>query len=285
MRPATTGLPLSEKIINPASFIFGASAKVLMVGLLFAVFALNGGASAQARDVVVFAAASLKNALDDAGAAWMRDTGRRVVVSYAASNALAKQIEAGAPADLFFSADLDWMDYLASKSLIRPESRVGLLGNSLVLVAPKGSTIQVVLEPGIDLASILGSGRLAMGHVGAVPAGKYGKAALEHLGAWEGVKDRIAQADNVRAALLLVSRGEAPLGIVYRTDAVSDPNVTIAATFSTGSHPPIVYPVALTRASMNPDAASFLEFLRSVQAKPLFENQGFTVINTAGSGS
>jgi molybdate transport system substrate-binding protein len=276
---------LSKKTIHPAGFIVGAFARMLMAGLIFAALALIGGASAQAKDVVVFAAASLKNALDDAGAAWMRDTGRRVVVSYAASNALAKQIEAGAPADLFFSADLDWMDYLASKNLIRSESRIGLVGNTLVLIAPKGSTIQVALQPGIDLASILGSGRLAMGHVEAVPAGKYGKAALEHLGAWEGVKDRIAQADNVRAALLLVSRGEAPLGIVYKTDAVSDPNVTIAATFPQGSHPSIVYPVALTRDSTNPDAASFLAFLRSARAKPFCEKQGFTVINTAGSGS
>jgi molybdate transport system substrate-binding protein len=276
---------LSKKTIHPADFIVGAFARMLVAGLIFAAPALIEGASAQAKDVVVFAAASLKNALDDAGAAWMRDTSRRVVFSYAASNALAKQIEAGAPADLFFSADLDWMDYLASKNLIRSESRIGLVGNSLVLVAPKGSTIQVALQPGIDLAPILGSGRLAMGHVEAVPAGKYGKAALEHLGAWEGVKDRIAQADNVRAALLLVSRGEAPLGIVYKTDAVSDPNVTIAATFPTGSHPSIVYPVALTRDSTNPDAVSFLAFLRSAQAKPLFEKQGFTVINTAGSGS
>jgi molybdate transport system substrate-binding protein len=254
---------LSKKTIHPADFIVGAFARMLVAGLIFAAPALIEGASAQAKDVVVFAAASLKNALDDAGAAWMRDTSRRVVFSYAASNALAKQIEAGAPADLFFSADLD----------------------SLVLVAPKGSTIQVALQPGIDLAPILGSGRLAMGHVEAVPAGKYGKAALEHLAAWEGVKGRIAQADNVRAALLLVSRGEAPLGIVYKTDAVSDPNVTIAATFPTGSHPSIVYPVALTRDSTNPDAVSFLAFLRSAQAKPLFEKQGFTVINTAGSGS
>jgi molybdate transport system substrate-binding protein len=276
---------LSKKTIHPADFVVGAFARVRMAGLIFAALALIGGASAQAKDVVVFAAASLKNALDDVGAAWMRDTGRRVVFSYAASNALAKQIEAGAPADLFFSADLDWMDYLASKNLIRPESRIGLVGNSLVLVAPKGSPIQVALQPGIDLAPILGSGRLAMGHVEAVPAGKYGKAALEHLGAWEGVKGRTAQADNVRAALLLVSRGEAPLGIVYKTDAVSDPNVTIAATFPPGSHSPIIYPVALTRDSTDPDAASFLAFLRSTQAKPPFEKQGFTFINTAGSGS
>ncbi|QRM30804.1 molybdate ABC transporter substrate-binding protein [Microvirga sp. VF16] len=263
----------------------GKFAKGIVLGLFLSGFALVGGASAQTKDVVVFAAASLKNALDDASAAWMRETGKRVTISYAASNALAKQIESGAPADLFFSADLDWMDYLASKGLIRPESRVSLLGNSLVLIAPKGSTMQVALQPGVDLAAILGSNRLAMGHVDAVPAGKYGKAALEHLGAWNGVKDRVAQADNVRAALLLVSRGEAPLGIVYKTDTVSDPNVSIVATFPEESHPPIVYPVALTKDSTNPDAPAFLAFLRSDKSKPFFDKQGFTFVGKATSGS
>ena len=263
----------------------GKIAKTLLLGLLLSGFTLVGGASAQTRDVVVFAAASLKNALDDAGASWMRETGKRVTISYAASNALAKQIEAGAPADLFFSADLDWMDHLASKGLIKPESRVSLLGNALVLVAAKGSAMQVALQPGIDLAAILGSNRLAMGHVDAVPAGKYGKAALEHLGAWAGVKGKVAQADNVRAALLLVSRGEAPLGIVYRTDAVSDPNVSIVATFPEGSHPPIVYPVALTKDSANPDAVAFLAFLRSDKSRPFFDKQGFTFVGKAASGS
>jgi molybdate transport system substrate-binding protein len=207
------------------------------------------------------------------------------VVSYAASNALARQIEAGAPADLFFSADLDWMDYAGSNGLIKPESRVSLLGNSLVLIAPKGSPAQIELKVGLDLATTLGNNRLAMGHVNAVPAGKYGKAALEHLGAWAGVSDRIAQTENVRAALLLVSRGEAPLGIVYKTDAASDPNVTIVATFPEGSHPPIVYPVALTKDSANPEALAFLGFLRSDKARPFFEKQGFTLLNKAGSGS
>ncbi|NBJ11877.1 molybdate ABC transporter substrate-binding protein [Microvirga sp. SYSU G3D207] len=263
----------------------GALARVLLIGLAWASLALPGGASAQARDVVVFAAASLKNALDDAAAVWMRDTGRRVVASYAASNALAKQIEAGAPADIFFSADPDWMDYAASKGLIRPESRISLLGNSLVLIAPKESAMQVELKPGFDLAALLGSQRLAMGHVNAVPAGKYGKAALEHLGAWAGVRDKVAQTENVRAALLLVSRGEAPLGVVYKTDAISDPNVAIVATFPEGSHPPIVYPVALTKDSAHPDAAALLAFLRSDKARPFFEKQGFTLLNKAGSGS
>jgi molybdate transport system substrate-binding protein len=278
--------PLSGTSIHPIDIVVRAVVRVLLVPpLVWAGLLLSAGASAQARDVVVFAAASLKNALDEAGAAWTRDTGRRVVMSYAASSALAKQIEAGAPADLFFSADLDWMDYAAAKRLIKPDSRVSLLGNSLVLIAPKGSSLKVDLKPGLDLAAILGSHRLAMGHVNAVPAGKYGKAALEHLGAWAGVKDRIAQTENVRAALLLVSRGEAPLGIVYRTDAASDPSVTIVATFPEGSHPPIVYPVALTKDSDSPDAASFLAFLRSDKAKPFFEKQGFAVMTKAGSGS
>ncbi|MBM1171771.1 molybdate ABC transporter substrate-binding protein [Microvirga arabica] len=256
---------------------------MLLIGLVWASLVVPSEASAENRDVIVFAAASLKNALDDAAAAWMRDSGRRAVVSYAASNALAKQIEAGAPADIFFSADLDWMDYAASKGLIRPESRVSLLGNSLVLIAPKDSAVQVELKPGLDLAAALGSNRLAMGHVNAVPAGKYGKAALEHLGAWAGVRDKVAQTENVRAALLLASRGEAPLGIVYKTDAVSDANVTIVGTFPEGSHPAIVYPAALTKDATNPDAAQFLAFLRSDKAKPFFEKQGFTLLNKAGS--
>lgn len=258
--------------------------RALAFGLALAAGSLSGMA-AQARDVTVFAAASLKNALDDIAAAWTRETGKRVVISYAASNVLAKQIEAGAPADIFFSADLDWMDDLTSKNLIRSESRIHLLANSLVLVAPKDSTVSISLQQGIDLASILGSNRLAMGNVQAVPAGKYGKAALEHLRAWDGVKDRVAQAENVRAALLLVSREEAPLGIVYRTDAVSDPNVKIVASFPEKSHPPIVYPVAVIRDSTNADAAEFLVFMRSSKARPFFEKQGFGFMGKPGSSS
>lgn len=255
--------------------------KAFLFGLALACSAIP----ARAKDVVVFAAASLKNALDDINAAWTRETGKKAVISYAASNALAKQIEAGAPADIFFSADLDWMDYAVSKGLIRLGTRADLLGNRLVLIAPKDAAVQVSLQPGLDLASVLHDGRLAMGHVDAVPAGKYGKAALENLGAWEGVKSRVAQTENVRAALLLVSRGEAPLGIVYRTDAVAEPSVKAVATFPENSHPPIVYPVAVTKDSSNPDAVSFLDFLRSGQARSLFEKQGFTVMKTSGSGS
>ena len=183
------------------------------------------------------------------------------------------------------SADLDWMDYLATRRLIRPESRVDLLGNRIVLIAAKDSTVALTVGPGLDLGRAVGGGRLAMGNVEAVPAGKYGKAALEKLGAWDGVKDRIAQAESVRAALLLVSRGEAPLGIVYQTDAAADPNVRIVGTFPQDSHPPIVYPAALTRDGANPAAAELLAYLRGPKARAAFEKQGFTVLNRPHPGS
>lgn len=227
----------------------------------------------------VFAAASLKNALDDIAGGYAKDGKPAPRISYAASNTLAKQIEQGAPADLFFSADLDWMDYLAKKDLIQPGTRVSLLANSIVLIAPKESKAEVRMGPGLDLTAALGSGRLAMGNVDAVPAGKYGKAALEKLGGWAGVKDRIAQAESVRAALLLVSRGEAPLGIVYATDAAADANVRIVATFPADSHPAIIYPVAIIKDSRNPEASALLSYLRGPAAKAAFEKQGFTVLN------
>lgn len=243
-------------------------------------------AQAQTKELVIFAAASMKNALDEAAANWVKESGKPAPkISYAASNTLAKQLENGAPADLFVSADLDWMDYAASKSLIKPDTRVSLLGNKIVLVAAKDSTAAIELKPGVDLAAALGSNRLAMGNVDSVPAGKYGKAALEKLGAWDKVKDKIAQADNVRAALLLVSRGEAPLGIVYATDAAADPQVKVVAAFPDGSHPPIVYPVAVTKDSSNPDAQAFLTYLRGAAAKPVFEKQGFTVLNKPATSS
>jgi len=247
---------------------------------------MNGAAQAQDKELVIFAAASLKNALDEAAAGFVKRAGRPAPkISYAASNTLAKQIEAGAPADVFVSADLGWMDYVARKDLIRPETQMSLLGNRIVLVAPRDEAKPIAIGPRFDLASALGSGRLAMGNIDAVPAGKYGKAALEKLGAWDGVKGRIAQADNVRGALLLVSRGEAPLGIVYQTDAKSDPNVAIVGTFPEDSHPPIIYPIAVTKDSTNPDAVSFVEYLRSPGARPAFEKQGFTILNRPDSGS
>ena len=220
----------------------------------------NRGAAA---DVVVFAAASLKNALDAVNAQWTKETGKKAVISYASSSALAKQIEQGAPAQMFISADLDWMDYLAAKSLIKPDTRSNLLGNRIVLIAPKDKAQPVEIKPGFDLAKLLGDGRLAMANVDSVPAGKYGKAALEKLGVWASVSRKIAQAENVRAALLLVSRGEAPAGIVYQTDAAADPNVKIIGTFPEDTHPPIIYPIALTASATHPDAAAFLAYIRS----------------------
>ncbi|WP_336486422.1 molybdate ABC transporter substrate-binding protein [Methylobacterium nigriterrae] len=260
-------------------WLAGALALILGAGLTAG---LTAGPARAEGPVVVFAAASLKNALDDAAAAWNRETGKSAKISYAASNALAKQIEAGAPADIFASADLAWMDYAETAGSIRPGTRSNLLRNGLVVVAPRDSAVSLALKPGVDLAKALGGGRLAVGNVEAVPAGKYGRAALEALGAWDGVKDRLAQAENVRAALLLVSRGEAPLGIVYATDAASDPGVRVVATFPPDSHPPILYPVALTKDSRNPDAAAFLSYLKSPAARPAFERQGFTVLGQAG---
>jgi molybdate transport system substrate-binding protein len=174
------------------------------------------------------------------------------------------------------------MDYGQQKNLIRPDTRANLVGNRIVLIAPKDSIVKVDIRPGIDLAAALKGGRLAMGNVDAVPAGKYGKAALEKLGAWDGVKDKIAQAESVRAALLFVARGEAPLGIVYQTDAASDPSVKIVGTFPDNTHPPIIYPVALTKESANPDAAALLNFIKSPAARPAFEKQGFTVLGPGG---
>jgi molybdate transport system substrate-binding protein len=242
-------------------------------------------AAAQGSDVLVFAAASLKNALDDVAAQWQRQTGKRVSISYAASNTLIKQIEQGAPADIFISADLDWMDYGQQKNLIKPETRSNLLGNRLVLIAAKDANVSANMQPGFDLAALLKGSHLAMANVDAVPAGKYGKAALEKLGAWDGVKDKIAQAESVRAALLLVSRGEAPLGIVYQTDAASDPGVKIVGTFPEDTHPPIIYPIALTEESHNADAQALLDFIRSPAARPAFERQGFTVLAPGGQRS
>ena len=240
-------------------------------------------AAAQGTDLVIFAAASLKNALDAVNAQWQKETGKTAKISYAASSALAKQIEQGAPAQVFISADLDWMDYVAQKNLIRPDTRSNLLGNRIVLIAPKDKAQPVDIKPGFDLAKVIGDGRLSMANVDSVPAGKYGKAALEKLGSWTGVATRIAQAENVRAALLLVSRGEAPAGIVYQTDAAADPNVTIIGKFPEDTHPPIIYPIALTANASHPDAAGFLAYVKSAKARPIFEAQGFTVLNPGQS--
>jgi molybdate transport system substrate-binding protein len=235
-------------------------------------------AVAKAQDLTIFAAASLKNALDEVNGLWAKTGKPAARLSYAASSALARQVEAGAPADLFISADLDWMDYLDKKGLVRAGTRKDLLGNAIVLIAPKDASATVTVSPGMSLAPALAGGRLAMANVDSVPAGKYGKAALEKLGAWDGVKDRVAQAENVRAALLLVSRGEAPIGIVYATDAAADPAVKVVGKFPADSHPPIIYPAAVVESSSRPEAAAYLTFLRSAAAMAAFERQGFTVL-------
>jgi len=240
--------------------------------------AVHAPALAQEKNITVFAAASMKNALDEIDAAYTAKSGVKVTASYAASSALAKQIEQGAPADIFASADLDWMDYLARKKTIRDDTRVNLLGNRLVLIAPKDSRIgNVTIGPGFDLARLAGDGRIATGDVRAVPVGKYAKAALEKLGSWAAAEPKFAMAENVRAALTLVGRGEAALGIVYETDAKVGPNVKIVGHFPENSHPPITYPVALT-ANAKPDAAKYIAFIRSNLAKTIFETYGFTFL-------
>jgi len=253
--------------------------RVLSLSTVVLVVALAAlPASAQDVTLTAFAAASMKNAVDDINATFTKATGIKVVASYAASSALAKQIESGAPADLFASADLEWMDYVAGKKLIKDDSRVNLLGNRLVLIAPKDSTIgNVTIGQGFDLARLAGDGRIATGDVRAVPAGKYAKAALEKLGAWTAAAPKFAMAENVRAALTLVGRAEAPLGIVYETDAKAEPSVKIVARFPEDSHPPIVYPVALT-ANAKPDAAKYIALMRSSLAKTIFETYGFTFL-------
>jgi molybdate transport system substrate-binding protein len=225
--------------------------------------------------VVVFGAASLKEALDAQGKQFEAATGNRVVVSYGASSALAKQIEAGAPADLFICADPEWMDHLDHKKFVRTGTRVDLLRNALVLIAPAASASTLKIGPGFGLAAALGSDKLAMANPDSVPAGKYGKAALERLGVWASVEKRVARAENVRAALALVARGEAPYGIVYATDAYADKGVRIVDTFPAASHPAIVYPAAIIAQSTSAAAKPLLDYLRSPPARATWEQHGF----------
>jgi len=240
-------------------------------------------ADVQEKKIIVFAAASLKNALDDVDAAFTKQSGTNVIVSYDASSALMKQIENGAPADVFVSADLKWMEYGSERKLIKDDTRFNLLGNELVLIAGKDSPIgNVTIGPGFNLAKLAGDGRIATGDVRAVPVGIYAQAALEKLGVWSAVEPKMAMTTNVRAALALVARGEAPLGIVYSTDAKVEPNVKIIGVFPEDSHPPIIYPVAAT-VNANADTASYLAFLRSLTAKSIFEGYGFRFIAKPGS--
>jgi molybdate transport system substrate-binding protein len=246
----------------------------LVLALLLAI-GLSLPAAAQGT-VTIFAAASLRNALDQAAAAYAKETGTPPArISYAASSALARQIEQGAPADLYISADTDWMDYLANKRLIRAGTRIDLFTNHLALIAAKDSSIKLTIGRGFPLAQALGAGRLAMAG-SEVPAGKYGEAALMALGVWDEVKDRTARGENVRAALQFVSRGEAPLGIVYDTDALSEPQVKIVGLFPDSSHPRIVYPGAAITA--NPQAAAFLAWLHGPRGAAAFKPFGFTAL-------
>ncbi len=257
--------------------------KKLLAGLAAGLTVLVAPLAQAEGKVTVFAAASLKNALDAVNAACEADVGELATVSYAASSALARQIEEGAPADVYMSADRDWMKYLSDKSLIKADTETRLLGNSIVLIAPADSSASIEIGQNFDLAGLLGDERLAMANVDAVPAGKYSKAALESLGVWASVEGKVAQAENVRAALALVSTGEAPLGIVYKTDAAADPKVKIIGAFPEGSHPPIVYPVAQTADSKDAETPAFLRCLQSAKAKLLFEERGFTVLEPVAS--
>ncbi|HTQ84476.1 MAG TPA: molybdate ABC transporter substrate-binding protein [Pseudolabrys sp.] len=245
---------------------------------LFATLILAPPLATAQESITVFAAASLKNALDDVDTAFTKATGVKVTASYAASSALAKQMESGAPADVFISADLNWMDYVAGKNLIKADSRYNLLGNKLVLIAGKDSKLaDVTIAQGFDIAKLAGDGRIAVADVKAVPAGLYAKAALEKLGSWAAAEPKLAQAENVRATLAFVARGETPIGIVYETDAKIEPKVKIVGIFPDGSYPPVTYPVAAT-ANAKADAAKYLQFLRGSAAKAVFEKYGFSFL-------
>lgn len=247
------------------------------LGFFVALVAAPQPLSAQ-EQITVFAAASLKNALDDTNAAFTEATGLKVVASYEASSALAKQIEQGAPADIFISADLRWMDYANDHKLIKPDTRVNLLGNKLVLIAPRNSRLDhVTIGDGFDIAKLAGDGRIAVADVKAVPAGLYAKAALEKLGGWTAAEPKLAQAGNVRATLAFVARGETPVGIVYETDARIEPKVKIIGAFPDGSYPTVTYPVAAT-ATSKAGATRYLNFLATPAAKVIFERFGFSFL-------
>jgi len=242
------------------------------------VVALSVPAAAQGA-LTVFAAASMRNALDAVNAAFTRVTDIKVTASYAASSALAKQIAQGAPADVYISANERWMDFLQNKKLVAPGSRIDLLGNSLVLIAPKDSKLdKVEIGRGFDIARLAGDGRIAVADIRAVPAGLYAKAALQSLGAWQAAEAKLAQSENVRATLAYVARGETPLGIVYATDAQAEPKVKTIGVFPAGSHPPITYPVAAIAGRQNTAVTRYLHFLQIPAARAIFERNGFSLL-------
>jgi molybdate transport system substrate-binding protein len=249
------------------------------VWLLLVACAAGSSAAVAADEVLVFGAASLTNVLDDLSKAFTEQAKMPVKSSLAASSVLAKQIEAGAPADVFFSADLEWMDYLEQRKLLKPGSRHDVVGNHLVIIAPADSTVAVNIKKGVDLRAALGpQGKLATGDPDSVPVGKYAKAALEKLGAWDRISGQIVRAENVRAALAFVARGEAPLGIVYETDALAEKKVKIVATFPADTHPPITYPIALTTHG-GASAQQFVDFVRSKPAAEVFRKYGFAPLH------
>jgi molybdate transport system substrate-binding protein len=242
-------------------------------------FAVLSASPAVAQDTLtVFAAASLRNALDDVNAAFTKASNVKVTASYAATSALAKQLEAGAPADVFLSADLKWMDYAVEKKLVKADTRFNLLGNKLVLIAGKDSKLGTQqIGQGFDIVKLAGNGRIAVADTKAVPAGRYAKAALEKLGIWSAAEPKLAQAENVRATLAYVARGETPIGIVYETDAKVEPNVKIVGYFPDGSYPPVTYPAAAT-VNAKTAASKYLDFLRTGPAKAVFEKYGFSYL-------
>ncbi len=250
--------------------------RALLVALAL-VFLCLRTVTAEAADVTVFAAASLSDALQTVGKSWQQKTGHAVTFSFAASSALAKQIQASPFADIFISADSDWMDYLDNRGLMAHGTRVNLLGNQLVLIAPSDSKVTLTIVPHFDLVGALQGGRLSVADPDSVPAGKYAKTALTALGVWNGVVDHLAQAENVRVALSYVARGEAPLGIVYRTDAMSEPKVRVVDTFPENTHQKIVYPAALTKEA-RPFSKDFLEYLEGPEASAVFAKAGFIVL-------
>jgi molybdate transport system substrate-binding protein len=262
----------------PAFWSTAVKYAAILIAFLFAFAALPERAVAQDQRLIVFAAASLKDALDEVNAAYKQAKGIDVTTSYAGSGALIKQIEQGAPAQLFISADLESMDYGSQKKAIQDNSRVNLLGNKLVLIAAADARQgTVTIGKDTDIARLAGNGRITTGDVKAVPVGRYAQAALEKLGQWKAVEPKLAQVENVRLALSLVARGEAPLGIVYETDARAEPKVKIIGSFPPDSHPPIVYPASLTTAA-KPEAAAYLDFLQSAPARAIFEKRGFTIL-------
>ena len=252
--------------------------KIICLGLIAWLILLGEGAPAaevEKPSLTVFAAASLTNALQELGDGFTRETSIPVRFSFASSAALARQIESGSPADIFFSADLEWMDYLQTRNLIQRDTRHDVLGNRLVLIAPADSKIQLKIEPHFPLASTLGKGRLTTGDPDSVPVGRYAREALTTLGVWDAVADRLVRADSVRSALAFVDRGEAPLGIVYQTDALIDKHVRVVDVFPATSHLPIVYPIALTLAA-KPEAARFVAYIRGPAGDAIFKAYGFS---------